>query len=314
MKTILLTKKWFATFLLLAVSTLSWMYDFVVDGIYKKEFSNGENRSKNMSTMNNLDEMQQKMELQLHEQYAINNNSNLSSVVVLLAAMIAVFGGYAYLFIHSSVGFSSTEEGWCLYDKGAELYSLDAFVIAAIATSIVLHIMRRICIYQGYAQRYEQFITFAIRHKYFSSLFIQKSNKGGEDKEKTQEEVTGVFPRGYHPFEKDKGREVNCTSFVSLFRFDNDYVIPIQGLFGEFVKIFSCLQWVIIIGLFIKVALNIIQYYHNGYSIPGIIEISCTLLILIFLYACFCCDLEEKYQRYKSLENEYKCINPNNNQ
>lgn len=35
-------------------------------------------------------EMQQEMELQLHEQYAINNNANLGSVVSLIITMLAV--------------------------------------------------------------------------------------------------------------------------------------------------------------------------------------------------------------------------------
>lgn len=106
---------------------------------------------------NEAEKMQKEMELQLHEQYAINNNSNLNSVVTLLAAMIVVFGGYAYMFIHTTIDFSVIDNcyGWILYDNDKDLYSLDVFVFTTIASYIVLHIMRRICIYQGYAQRYE---------------------------------------------------------------------------------------------------------------------------------------------------------------
>jgi hypothetical protein len=48
------------------------------------------------------DKEQSQMELlkQLHEQYAINNNANLSSIVTLVAAMIVVVG-YFFLCVRS---------------------------------------------------------------------------------------------------------------------------------------------------------------------------------------------------------------------
>ena len=47
------------------------------------------------------EEMQQELEKQLHEQYAINNNANLGNIIVLLTALIAVFGAYGYIYLHS---------------------------------------------------------------------------------------------------------------------------------------------------------------------------------------------------------------------
>ena len=44
---------------------------------------------------------------QLHEQYAINNNAHLSSVISLMVAMLAVFYGFGYMFVYSSIYFSS---------------------------------------------------------------------------------------------------------------------------------------------------------------------------------------------------------------
>lgn len=53
------------------------------------------------SEENNLNDI----EKQLHEQYAINNNSNLSSVITLLVTMFAVFGGYGYVYLNSNLDF-----------------------------------------------------------------------------------------------------------------------------------------------------------------------------------------------------------------
>ena len=47
--------------------------------------------------------MEQELEKQLHEQYAINNNANLSSVIALLVSLFAAIGAYGYVFIHTTV-------------------------------------------------------------------------------------------------------------------------------------------------------------------------------------------------------------------
>ena len=41
-----------------------------------------------------LEEMQQQMELQLHEQYAINNNAYLKSIIALFIGLFAAIGFY----------------------------------------------------------------------------------------------------------------------------------------------------------------------------------------------------------------------------
>lgn len=56
------------------------------------------------------EEMQQELEKQLHEQYAINNNANLGSIIVLLTALIAVFGAYGYIYLHSKFVFITIEQ------------------------------------------------------------------------------------------------------------------------------------------------------------------------------------------------------------
>ena len=258
--------------------------------------------------------MQKEMELQLHEQYAINNNSNLNSVVTLLAAMIVVFGGYAYMFIHTTIDFSVIDNcyGWILYDNEKNLYSLDVFIFTTIASYIVLHIMRRICIYQGYAQRYEQFITYAIRSKYFNKLFITDKKDEENKAEEKDKQRMGIFPKGYHPFGKDKAEETECFHLIYLLKCDKDcHIRPIQGLFGEFVKIFGCLQVILIIGVVIKLIINIVEYHSNSCSCEGIVESVVLFIICCILCLCDKKYLCEKYKKYQKREEEYKSIKPN---
>ena len=52
--------------------------------------------------------MEEKMEVkdiesQLHEQFAVNNNDHASTLVSIIAAVVAVIGAYGYVFVHSTV-------------------------------------------------------------------------------------------------------------------------------------------------------------------------------------------------------------------
>ena len=153
---------------------------------------------------------------QLHEQYASNNNANLSSFVTLLVSMVGVFGIFAYVFVRSSLKFSNDFQS--LYDSGSELYTMDVLILSAMVSIIVLGIIKYICLYQGFHQRYEQFITYAIREKYFGKENCEKSD---------------IFPEGYTPFGK-QGLDIA------------------QGLFGEFAKISDLLFSVILLAVFLK--------------------------------------------------------------
>lgn len=125
-------------------------------------------------------EMQKKMELQLHEQYAINNNSNLSSAMVLFVAMLAVVGAYGYVYIHSDGKFVDCR-------NVGDLYSLNALMFTAIATIVVLLCIIYLCISFGCRQRREQFIIYAIRRKYYGY---------GIDFDE-------IFPPQYKPMDKE---------------------------------------------------------------------------------------------------------------
>ena len=172
--------------------------------------------------------------LQLHEQYAINNNSSMGAIVSLLVSMIAAIGAYGYVWTHC--GFDSKE------------FVLTDLTFAAIGASFILLVMSYICMYQGTSQRLEQFITYKIRIKYQTD--------------------SGVFPKGYEPYNK-KELEV------------------VQGLYGEFVKIFlfvllfvvtsylfklyelQGLRWngfylmMVCVGVFVYLVLDLLFLFHN---------------------------------------------------
>lgn len=156
-------------------------------------------------------EMQQEMELQLHEQYAINNNANLGSVVSLIITMLAVLGAYGYVYLHSSCDI--TDLGHLCVDGQ---FSLTAVIITAMAVMFILYVMYRICLYQGVAQRKEQFIIYAIRKKY------------GLEPDGT------ILPKSYHPFNK-------CCLKV------------VQGLYGEIIKLLVVTFVLVIVSLIAKI-------------------------------------------------------------
>ena len=195
-------------------------------------------------------EMQQQMELQLHEQYSINNNSNLSSAMVLFVAMLAVVGAYGYVYIHSVNEFSYDCISF-VNDKG--LYYLDAVMIAAIATILVLGIIIYLCISFGCRQRREQFIIYAIRKKYYKSDTIYNQ----------------IFPEDYKPTDK-KGIE------------------NVQSPYDKFIY---CLRWVIggiALSVIFSLVSNFIVYHEYVICIAGLIEfvmlVSAILLVYLYFY------------------------------
>ena len=214
---------------------------------------------------------------QLHEQYAINNNAHLSSVISLMVAMLAVFYGFGYMFVYSSIYFSSDFK--FVVNNG--IYTLDAFVFTAMATNIVLSIMISVCLYQGFAGRYEQFITYAIRKKY--GLIDDLDDK------------YSIFPSYYQPFFK-QGLE-----------------IP-QGLFGLFVKIFIGLAVLIQLIVLMKFSQNIYEYHYNEIHGIGVLYVAFYIVVSFFVYYRSYILWTDKVKKYNSLQNEFMSKNlPNIN-
>ena len=112
------------------------------------------------------------LEKQLHEQYAINNNSNAGFVISLISTLLIAVTGYGYVLYQHIVGECDNKS----------LVSLSVLLACAVMT--LLHC---VCIQMGSGQRMEQFITFNIRTKYY---------KGKET------EYNSIFPNDYVPFGK----------------------------------------------------------------------------------------------------------------
>ena len=154
--------------------------------------------SSNLSGMK--DDSKDKIYLQLHEQYAINNNANLSTIMTLVIALIGVIGYYGYIFINTTNKFKGNL--FDLYISSQCQYHLEALILVYLASISILAILFCLCTYQGIAQRKEQFIIHEIRKKY----------KINEDT---------ILPSHYQPYNK------KCLKVI-------------QGLYGELVKIYIC--------------------------------------------------------------------------
>lgn len=130
--------------------------------------------------------MQEQIEMQLHEQYAKNNNANVSSIVTLFVTMLALVGAYGYVFLHSEIpaNFEYEFDLTTLYDSGQ--FSFVALLIVANAAIVVLLMIAYICVSLGCRQRKEQFIIYAIRRKYYC----------GDMRD------TKIYPNRYDPFGK----------------------------------------------------------------------------------------------------------------
>ena len=124
----------------------------------------------NETIVGNNDDRIFELEKQLHEQYAVNNNSNAGTLVSLIGALLISFTGYGYVLYQYSIGECA----------------IGIVNVAAIAVIAVMAILCCISINLGAGQRMEQFITIAIRKKHYG-----ESNKYKE-----------IFPDGYHPFNK----------------------------------------------------------------------------------------------------------------
>lgn len=111
------------------------------------------------------------LEKQLHEQYAINNNSNAGTLVSLIGSLLFVMTGYGYVLYQYRT---------CQCDDIA-IVNLSAIIAMA-----VMMLLYYISVSLGANQRMEQFITFAIRAKYYKS-----------------ESYMQTFPHNYYPFKKD---------------------------------------------------------------------------------------------------------------
>ena len=112
------------------------------------------------------------LEKQLHEQYAINNNSNSGAFVSLISALLVAMTAYGYVLYHYRIG---------------ECNDLPLIYLVAFVACAVMTLLYCVCVQIGAGQRMEQFVTFSIRAKYYDG--------------KT-DSYTSIYPSKYYPFGK----------------------------------------------------------------------------------------------------------------
>ena len=215
------------------------------------------------------------LEKQLHEQYAINNNAVLGGIITLACTLIVVIGYYGYVFVNSSVEFST---GFCCLRDEDGIFYLDALLCSYVISFFILFVLSRFCIYQGIAQRKEQFITFAIRKKY---------NMDNDDAK--QNTTIKVLPKDYHPFGKNKREAV-------------------QGLYGELLAVFNCVFWLLTIGILIKLISNVVEY--DSFYLLGLVEYVICIIVTILLLIVLKRYLNNQMYSYICRQKEYNVINP----
>ena len=172
------------------------------------------------------------IEKQLHEQYAVNNNAYLSSVISFLVGLFGAIGAYGYVLIHA------------FPDYGDNIvYSPVQLFLTMTGSLFVLTIISCICMFQGIAQRREQFITYAIRVKHIENVGADNS----------------IFPQNYSPFDK-RGLDM------------------VQGLYGEFLKMVICVQLLI----FVSAIMYLFQANCVSLCCNCIILTICVCLCILF--------------------------------
>ena len=226
--------------------------------------------------------MQAELLKQLHEQYAVNNNANLGTIVTLVVAVIAVIGYFGYVYVHTGVDFS--KDFGCLIAEevnDVKVYYLDALLLIYLASVLVIAILIRLCIYQGVAQRKEQFIIDGIRSKCFGPEYLwSKMKVDNSDKE------VKIFPQSYHPYHK-KGLDI------------------VQGLYGELIKIFIGITCLLTLGVLLKLYANITILQNIDIDWLGVIEsLVCFFAIGALWRWCKVC-YNNSIASYESRQDEY---------
>ena len=185
--------------------------------------------------------------------------------------MIVATGYFFYVYIHSTLLFSG--DFGQFYNDG--VYDLDSLLIIFVGTFFVFEALSCLCIYQGIAQRKEQFITHAIRTKVFGKNYLDDAD---------------VFPKDYHPFGKGKTE-------------------AIQGLYGELYKLFKFTQWLLFLFIIAKLIAHVCYFYPYGeLDIEGFIVISSCSLAALVIVGFGCCYKQNQYDSYCTREEEYQHI------
>ena len=228
--------------------------------------------------------MEEKMEVkaiesQLHEQFAVNNNDHASTLVSIIAAVVAVIGAYGYVFVHSTV---CGQKFWGKLVLDGRQYTLSTLLLTGAAAIFILAILAAIALTLGAGARRDQFIVHAIRCKAY----------GGFDKMSVEsDENGGIFPDKYHPF--DKG---------------DDFCI---GIFGTCLTICHWLWLIVVLLTVSRMPFGRIgEFFQSGPFLPPVLflimAVAYTILFLPFkLNLKKICLWYEAHSNYDKLQKEF---------
>ena len=225
--------------------------------------------------------MEEKMEVkaiesQLHEQFAVNNNDHASTLVSIIAAVVAVIGAYGYVFVHSTV---CGQKFWGKLVLDGQQYTLSTLLLTGAAAIFILAILAAIALTLGAGARRDQFIVHAIRCKAYGGFDKLPARKGG------------IFPDKYHPF--DKG---------------DDFCI---GIFGTCLTICHWLWLIVVLLTVSRMPFGRIgEFFQSGPFLPPVL-----FLIMVFAYFILflpfklnlkkICLWYEARSKYDKLQNEF---------
>jgi len=106
--------------------------------------------------------------LKLHEQFADNQNHHQRVFVQFLVALITLFAGYGYIYIHIDTSLANSP---LLISKSVESEYFAPEILLLVST-VVLAILSLLCgllLIMGYGFRRDQFLNFKIRKKYLKN-------------------------------------------------------------------------------------------------------------------------------------------------
>ena len=208
--------------------------------------------------------------LQLHEQYAVNNNAALGNVMGLVVVLLAAVGAWAYVLVNIHTGRMFGHHAFFVTAQG---FTPGGLLLASLGAEFVALVIFALCVYQGVAQRLEQFVIYSLRRRAGLSEGIRACGD--------------VFPESYTPFGK-KGFDV------------------VQGIFGLVAR---CAAW-LFFGVFVVgmlVALTAADYSDVFVILMVfVVYISVSLTLAAVMTCCFGLQLG----RYRRRAQEYSACCP----
>ena len=223
----------------------------------------------------------EEIESQLHEQFAVNNNDHASTLVSIIAAVVAVIGVYGYVFVHSTVW---CQKFWGKLALGNQQYTLSTLLLTGAAAIFILTILAAMALTLGASARRDQFIVHAIRCKAYGGVGKLPVGKGG------------IFPDKYHPF--DKGANF-CI-----------------GIFGTCLTMCHWLCLIVVLLTLLRMPFcRTGEFFKSGPYLPPVLFLIMTVAYIILFrpFACWLkkfCLWHKECEKYDNLQKEFKDLKP----